>query len=156
MPSSVTRIQGNPYMWFIIIPLCIILAFCFFMLYLCVSEARYLHSNYGSWETDYVIGSIGAFIGLVVCFLLVRLCFKESRTTDISNIANYIETKSKGTKYLMIVKDNRFGLYNVKKRKVQIPCKYNYLSWKSRDNTLVATLDTNSKVTIDILGNLLK
>lgn len=167
IPTSLIRIPGNRNWRFIVAPYCLILliAACFY------------DSYFGAAE---VAGTIGALIEVVITLILACFISKKTHPIDISNIADYIEDskyllivkdslfglhcvknsklkfREKSSKYLLIVKDNLFGLYNTKKRKIQIPCKYNYLSWKSLENTLVATLDNDSKVTIDIFGNILK
>lgn len=45
MPSSVVRIQGHHYMWFIIVPLCILLAYCLALTPTCIAWALSDYDN---------------------------------------------------------------------------------------------------------------
>lgn len=73
---------------------------------------------------------------------------------NLHKIADYFQTTNK--KYVIIIKNGKFGVYNRNKRKVQIPCDYAYLKWKSDIGILSATTVDGETYDIDINNRRLK
>jgi len=75
--------------------------------------------------------------------------------TNIQNFADYIETVPQVRNMYIIVKDDKFGVWNNSTKKLQIPCSYDYLEWKHPKVVLTAKYG-NDIFDIDINNNRLK
>ena len=95
----------------------------------------------------------GLFCSLVMALLPV-VGFDIFKRQNLKAVADYFETTN--NKYVFIIKDGKFGLYNRNKRKVQIPCAYTCLQWKPNLKILVATTPEGETFDIDIYNNKLK
>lgn len=73
---------------------------------------------------------------------------------NLSSRFDYVEA-SDNKMYRFVIKDSKFGVFNIKSGKLQIPCDYDYLKWKVKDKILMATMNGNH-FEIDINGNKLK
>ncbi len=90
----------------------------------------------------------------IYVYSALLICHKNPKPVFLTAIADYIQDANTSENYLFIVKDKKFGLYNQKKRKIQIEAKYDCLSWKQKDMILSAMKDGKS-LTIDINNNAL-
>lgn len=103
------------------------------------------------------------FIGcLLIYFIALRCKVLEKAYPNfflrekLSRKADYIQKDfSINEGYIFMVKDNKFGLYNSKQYKVQLPAIYDLLSWKIEGQILNAQQKERQYV-IDIYGNELK
>lgn len=99
---------------------------------------------------------LNAFILFLEVFFIIMSIFHgcKAKNQDLKHVADYFQQTD--NKYVIIIKDGKFGVYNRKKRKVQIPCEYSYLSWKSEIGILSATATNGETYNIDINNNRLK
>lgn len=93
----------------------------------------------------------------MICKLFVVKSFPNKfRKKRLIEQADYIQIyKSCKEKFVFYVKDNKFGLYDVKRFKVQLPANYDSLSWNI-DNQILNVDQNGRQYTIDIYGNELK
>lgn len=154
-PASLESLKGKSYMWFIIIPLIILSIYCFALTFLCIAwSISDFNRESELWVVD-LLGFIGALCGVVICVWLIRLFYKKSKQIKMSKFADYVSAASPFSKYVIIVKDGRFGLYSKESRKIQIPCEYEYLEWDKRD-TILKAKKSSSLIKIDIHNNELR
>lgn len=73
---------------------------------------------------------------------------------NLSSRFDYVEA-SDNKMYRFVIKDSKFGVFNIKSGKLQISCEYDYLKWKSQDKILTATIGRDV-FDIDTHGNRLK
>ena len=102
------------------------------------------------------------FVGVCLCFLIILACIATWRDkiiySDIKKKFDYYQDLSnnkegqKSAPYLIVVKDNKFGVLKVgKESSVQIQPNYDYLSWRESKKLLNAKSNGES-FTIDISG----
>ena len=88
--------------------------------------------------------------------LMERSFPNRFKMAQLRKEADYIQSyKSSAEKFVFILKDDKFGVYDVKKFKVRIPPIYDELSWKEQKRLLYAT-QGGRRYVIDIYGNELK
>lgn len=136
-------------MWLavILLSLCSIFAFIFGFVVFIDSGIRYEEIG------GYLVGGLGFVLGLYLIYMTIK-CWKLTRPVDVSAIADYIEKSPKVSRYPIVVKDGRFGILNARTHKLQLPCKYQYITWKSSVGILTVTAD-GKKYDIDINGKVL-
>lgn len=91
---------------------------------------------------------------IIPAILLIILGRRWFRSHNLNKIADYFQTTNK--KYVFIIKNGKFGVYNRNKHKIQIPCEYTYLQWKPNVEILIATTPNGETFYIDIYNNKLK
>ena len=94
------------------------------------------------------------FFPVIIFLLFAILYFKRTSYLDLSSEYDYVETTN-NKPYRFVIKNSKFGVYNIESEKLAIPCEYDYLKWKSQDKILTAAIG-NDVFDIDIYGNRLK
>ena len=154
-PTSITKVKGSPFWWILIVVL-----FFFLLIGIYVSfNALILDGLFHVWmepESDEILAGIFATVLSAIDFYILKNVFKKIKGDDISSQYDYIECSNDASHhYRFVIKDSKFGLLNVKTKKEQIPCDFDYLKWKIKDKILMATMN-GSQYEIDINGNKLK
>lgn len=151
LPTTRKRIHRQPsYIYFIIL-----LLLAFFLMYL-ISGAFLLF--FSSDEMIHHDGGVFLFcivIGTPPAVMLMKRLYKKTFNIDLSSMFDYIENRTESAKYRFVVKDSKFGLFNLRRMTIQIPCEYDCLSWITKDEILNAT-SGDHLFEIDINGNRLK
>lgn len=148
-PTSVTKIKGSPWWMVLVVINCIALLFFLFC-----TIGNLLYGISHEHSEDMVVGAI-MLIPDVIFFVILRKIYSKTKAVDVSSQYDYIQGGKASNLYRFVIKDSKFGVINVKTKKSQIPCEYEYLQWKSVNRILLATRD-GSTFEIDILGNRLK
>ena len=105
----------------------------------------------------------GCFLG---CFLLYVLAYKSRILwkafpnyyvkKKLLREAEYIQQNlSVNNGYVFIIKNYKFGIYNTKKNKVQIPAEYDLLSWVT-EGKILNVQHNGRQYIMDIYGNELR
>ena len=68
----------------------------------------------------------------------------------------YVSLKPKMRRFPFIVINNKIGVFDMKKRKITIPCEYDSLTWFMVGKILIAKHPEKGQVRIDICNNELK
>ena len=103
---------------------------------------------------------------LILLFLQYLFCGYiplSKKNVELKVIADYVQKysywgifrKRKTPKFILFIKDNKFGILDVAHYKVYLPAQYDYLEWREKKKYLNATLN-GRKFIIDINGNELK
>lgn len=104
----------------------------------------------------FFIGCLLVFIIALKCKVLEKAYPNYFLKKKLSREVDYIQKDfSINEGYIFMVKDNKFGLYNTKQYKVQLPAIYDLLSWKIKGQILNAQQKERQYV-IDIYGSELK
>ncbi len=144
VPASLKKIKGRSkhWLWLFLFILFILNIFCFMMTY-----SIYGHIN--STDAFFFCGS-----GCFICSIIV-ICtaYQFLKPTPWKSVADYVQDEIYAN-YVFFVKGKKFGAYNQKKRKIQIPAEYDFLSWKQYDQVLVAIKD-GQELCLDINNNVL-
>ena len=91
-------------------------------------------------------------LGFLALFLILILCIKTKPLKQ--EIAEYIQKK--GSPIRFIVKDGKFGLYDVKKHKIAVQPEYDNLRCKQGEKFIYLALKEGKQFEIDVNGNVLK
>lgn len=105
-------------------------------------------------------------IGIVLFMIKYFICTYPNRPKGLKTLNNYADyvqkysywgifRKRKTPKFILFIKDNKFGILDVAHYKVYLPAQYDYLEWREKKKYLNATLN-DRKFIIDINGNELK
>ncbi len=148
-PTSVTKVKGSSSWWILIVILGIALLISLFY-----TIGLLIEGGIASDTEEMAIGAC-CIIPDIIIGVLFKKTYQKTMALDLSSQYNYIEGRHDKTPYRFVIKDSKFGVFNVKTRKIQIPCAYEYLKWKSQDKILLATMD-GTTFEIDIFGNRLK
>jgi len=90
----------------------------------------------------------------IICLPLF-ISNKKKLHQNISESADYIQTKESIRRFPIVVNNDKMGIYDVASRSLIIPCKYDYMEWKQKGEIL-SVIENGSKYYIDIQGNVLK
>lgn len=142
---------------------CALLAAIFMAYFLAVFILYYIMERWtDSWMPVlaglFLILSIVNVAGIVVIHRfssLGRQAFPSRwrRRKGLAAEFDFIESyDGTAARYVFIVKNGRFGLYDLRKVCTQIPPAYDRLEWKTKDATLLATKD-GQRFYVDIQGH---
>ena len=106
-----------------------------------------------SKKDPFLFGSLILFVSIFLAYIVVKMR-KKAKRHDISKICDCFQ-QSATRRYIMILKDGKFGVYDKKNGAVTVPCSYQYLAWKSYPEYMAATQGVNT-LYIDIHNNHLK
>ena len=136
-PTSVYKLEPFPAMHYGVL-------FMSLLLFL-MSLVAYVDDKAGDapWELPTI-----SFIIFIIYFLIFR---KQILPQKIHDVADYFQSTQ--NKYVFIIKDGKFGVYNRLKHIVQIPCQYTFLQWKINFKVLTATTPDGKTFDIDIKNN---
>lgn len=101
-------------------------------------------------------GVLGFGAGALIFGVLFRRSFVRGfrRRERLKKHADYVQDMER-EEFVFMLKDDKFGVYNVRKAKVQIPTVYDKLGWKEYGQLLHAT-QGGRQYMMDIYGNELK
>lgn len=143
-PTSVTKIKGNS-SWKILVVL-----FSTLIVASIVCMINAFAQDLEVFSTGIKIGWL-FLISALVFFFLLKKSHNSVKKVDISSQYDFIECRNSASQYRFVVKNSKFGLLNVKTKKAQVQCDYDYLKWTLQDKILTATLN-GSQFEIDING----
>ena len=115
-----------------------------------IQEAKNAYAS-NCWSGVLVFGA-----GALIFGMLFRRSFARGfRTRErLKKHADYVQDMER-EEFVFMLKDDKFGVYNVRKAKVQIPTVYDKLGWKEYGQLLHAT-QGGRRYVMDIYGNELK
>ena len=158
IPTTMKKVNSRSYWWVKIVMLLVLL-----ITIIVVSITLIMFGtdgfSYYPWldpghRTQFYIGCFCLIPAIFVVFSIKRIYCKNTQI-DVSSIVDYIEGRKESSIYKFVVKDSKFGLYNLKTMSFQIPCEFDYLSWLTTNKILKASID-GRQYEIDINGNKLK
>lgn len=114
-------------------------------------------------KVDIMYGILLVFFLLFLQYLFCGYIPLSKKNVELKVIADYVQKysywgifrKRKTPKFILFIKDNKFGILDVAHYKVYLPAQYDYLEWREKKKYLNATLN-GRKFIIDINGNELK
>ena len=102
-----------------------------------------------------LLGALPFFITAIVSKHPFRKAFPQNKRQRKRNAQDmdYIQSPEKRrARYLFIVKDNQFGLYDLRKLRIQIPAVYDQLWWQTEGAVLMG-IKNGRNVLLDIYGH---
>ncbi len=147
VPASLRKIKGRTKHWLWLLPPVL---FGLFILW-GTSSFVFLPEFLGYNEIDSVI--ICSFISVILLFIILYMTYQILKSTPWASVADYVQD-SECAQYVFFVKDKKFGVYDQKKRKIQIPAEYDFLCWKQENQVLKAMKDGEG-LYLDINNNVL-
>ena len=149
-PVSIMTNNGSKRHW---------ICFLFFCVFSIVSMIGLiwiiLKSVFDACYIGEVIGMSILVVLTVISILYSRIFYHKARNIELLEKYDYIENNETSSPYKFVVNNSKLGLVNLRTKKSQIPCEYDYLKWKSQDKILTATIGRDV-FDIDIHGNRLK
>lgn len=114
-------------------------------------------------KVDIMYGILLVFFLLFLQYLFCGYIPLSKKNVELKVVADYVQKysywgifrKRKTPKFILFIKDNKFGILDVAHYKVYLPAQYDYLEWREKKKYLNATLN-GRKFIIDINGNELK
>lgn len=114
-------------------------------------------------KVDIMFGILLVFFLLLLQYLFCGYIPLSKKNVELKVVADYVQKysywgifrKRKTPKFILFIKDNKFGILDVAHYKVYLPAQYDYLEWREKKKYLNATLN-DRKFIIDINGNELK
>ena len=114
-------------------------------------------------KVDIMYGILLVFFLLFLQYLFCGYIPLSKKNVELKVVADYVQKysywgifrKRKSPKFILFIKDNKFGILDVAHYKVYLPAQYDYLEWREKKKYLNATLN-GRKFIIDINGNELK
>lgn len=151
LPTTLAKLKGSLWARFFLIIWTLFFLFILINIIYLIVEEQHLKE-----PAVFITIMVFLLIILTACKLLVKSFPNKFRRKRLIKQADYIQTyKSCKEKFVFYVKDNKFGLYDVKRFKVQLPANYDSLSWNI-DNQILNVDQNGRQYTIDIYGNELK
>lgn len=95
---------------------------------------------------------IALFFASALIFILLLICIRRKPLKRAK--ADYIQKK--GSPVRLIVKDGKFGIYNVKNHKIVVEPQYDILRVKDGAKYIYTALKDGKQFEIDVHGNILK
>lgn len=150
VPVSIAQLRGVPkarLAWRLLFPFLLVVTFFFVNALIWMALAHIFGWGAGLLCLVLIVKKGG---------LLDRSFPNRFKAAQLRKEADYIQSyKSSAEKFVFILKDDKFGVYDVEKFKVQIPPIYDELSWKEQKRLLYAA-QGGRRYVIDIYGNELK
>ncbi len=122
-------------------------------------------SYMGSWAEAYheykeiiSISLVLLTIGLIILLIPFTKGIKQLKYTKanpLTTLADYIQSYRYGKKYVLFIKNGKFGVMNVTEFKVAIPAQYDEIAWREPNRILTVTKGSET-YDIDIFGNQLR
>lgn len=114
-------------------------------------------------KVDIMFGILLVFFLLLLQYLFCGYIPLSKKNVELKVVADYVQKysywgifrKRKTPKFILFIKDNKFGILDVAHYKVYLPAQYDYLEWREKKKFLNAMLN-GRKFIIDINGNELK
>lgn len=92
----------------------------------------------------------------LISIIVLFIPSKKGKSFDLPLIADYVQDiRTNRSRYIFFCKGHRMGVLDFKGKKIQIPAKYDSLSWKKQQEIIVARTG-NKSIYIDIHGKELK
>ncbi len=149
---STIRLSGNRYLLFLFIPL--FLALLFFGLL--GAGAIIAEAYWRETKLPYLVGGIAlGCIVLLIGYLLGKYIYNNIihfNKIKILRGVDFIQSNYKSSDYLLIMTDNKIGIYAKQIKKVIVPPKYDAIRWVIPVNVISATLN-DEEIFFDIYGN---
>ena len=156
-PASVFKLK--PYMAFKFFV--ILLSIPYVFITICVFIASIINMIYYYTTVDAIVTICSLFALIIYYVFLIKTEYLLSpnrfrkRKKQLSEYDYIQDYTSRNEQYVFIVKNQKFGLYNVMRIKIQLTPDYDFLSWKTKGKILNATKN-GRQFLIDIDGNELR
>lgn len=105
-------------------------------------------------ENDPFWGISGIIIAVILFLVILKMLKYSShryRKRNLQSVADYVETSPAIPGNYIVVKNSKFGLYNITKMQITIPCEHTYLSFLN-DATYMAEKD-DIRYRLDMYNN---
>ena len=133
--------------WWAVIMLCVLL--CPIALFFAVREL--LSASDSNYFIDHMLAS-AICLGIAIITLVLSMKFyRKTKIVTMFSAFDYVQ-KNTNKQYVVVVKDQKFGLYNTKRHSLCIKCLYDSIDWNKDGETLLVSVDGENYV-IDIYGN---
>lgn len=162
IPTTIFKLK--PYMMYTIFFVLFSILYLFFALYAFVGGiSMFVYEQWhGHNEECYLFLGVGGLIALIIYYAIWlkkeyllspnHYRKRKKRLFEYDYIQSYT---SRREQYVFIVKNQQFGLYDVKRIKIQLMPDYELLSWKTKGEILNATKN-GRQFLIDVYGNELR
>lgn len=104
-------------------------------------------------------GAFEVFCMIVVALFvssMITIGYYSKRNVKLPKEVEYVSLKPKMRRFPFIVINNKIGVFDMKKRKITIPCEYDSLTWFMVGKILIAKHSEKGQIRIDICNNELK
>lgn len=124
--------------------------FCLVWLFFGVfAVARYFVEGWWDDPSSIALVCFGVFV-IPVAIFRFKLHVKLPKEIE------YVSLKPKMRRFPFVVINNKIGVFDMKKRKITIPCEYDSLTWFMVGKILIAKHPEKGQIRIDICNNELK
>lgn len=146
MPTSLVDFKGQRinYLWIFLSILVILTLLILVIVY-------FVNDDWREENTIFLFIAYWVVLGLLFRPKYFRFLSRRAKKHPLpTEFCDYVQNADKKVRYVFVVKNDKWGVYDKKRRSLQIPMEYDKLEWTSTVGVLLATKnDDKYRITIN-------